>query len=74
VKKADEQSDVVQRIVLPGDREQPNQFFAIEVFHMPPCHLSLQYTYRHINGTIVIYSNLWSISLTGICLPVTLVS
>src|SRR5438552_3982958 len=35
--------------------------------------LSVQCNYRHIYGTIVIYSNLWSISLTGICLRVTLV-
>src|SRR5438552_16610777 len=35
--------------------------------------LSVQCNYRHIYSTIVIYSNLWSISLTGICLRVTLV-
>src|SRR5438552_15627657 len=64
-------SDVVQRIVLPGDLEQSDQFVAIEVFHKPPCQ-SVQCNYRHIYGTIVIYSNLWSMLLTGICLEVTL--
>src|ERR1019366_6141797 len=32
---------------------------------------SVQYNNRHIYGTIVIYSNLLPISLTGICLRVT---
>src|ERR1019366_8402299 len=34
--------------------------------------LSVQYTCRHSYSAIVIYSNLWSILLTGICLEVTL--
>src|ERR1035437_4243745 len=62
---------MMQRIVLPGYPEQSDQFVTIEVFHMPPCH-SVRYTYRHRYSTIVTYSNLWSILLTGICLEVTL--
>src|ERR1035437_7013406 len=34
--------------------------------------LSVRYTCRHIYSTIVTYSNLWFILLTGICLEVTL--
>src|ERR1017187_8805120 len=34
--------------------------------------LSVQCNYRHSYSTIVTYSNLWSIVLTGICLEVTL--
>ena len=44
---------------------------AIEVFHQPPCQ-SVQCNYRHIYGIIIIYSNLWFMLLTGICLEVTL--
>ena len=57
MQKTDKQGNMVERIVLPGDLEQSDQFIAIEVFHKPPCQ-SVQCNYRHVYSTIVIYSNL----------------